>query len=94
MNLIEKIGLPATLELLAEECAELAQAALKMSRIVRGENPTPVKEGVAVVHLAEEIADVEIVAEHVKGWRGVSADTESWKEIKRNRLTERLSKLP
>lgn len=43
MNLIiSKIGLPATLEQLAEEAAELSQAALKVARIIRRENPTPV----------------------------------------------------
>ena len=38
----DRIGEAAVLEQLAEECAELAQAALKMARIERGENPTPV----------------------------------------------------
>ena len=38
MNLIiPKIGLPATLEQLAEEAAELGQAALKVARVIRGE---------------------------------------------------------
>lgn len=34
-------GEPALLEQLAEECSELAQAALKLARLERGENPTP-----------------------------------------------------
>ena len=42
MNILETIGEPAVLEQLAEECTELAQAALKLSRILREENPTPV----------------------------------------------------
>ena len=40
-TIIEKIGEPAVLEQLAEECSELAQAALKYARKQRGENPTP-----------------------------------------------------
>jgi hypothetical protein len=43
-SIVGKIGLPATLEQLAEECAELSQAALKLARLHRGENPTPVTE--------------------------------------------------
>ena len=40
--MIEKIGKPAMLEQLAEEAAELSQAALKLARVIRNENPTPV----------------------------------------------------
>lgn len=42
--MIEVIGEAATYELLAEECIELAHAALKMARVKRGENPTPATE--------------------------------------------------
>lgn len=48
----------AMLELLAEESAELAQAALKLSRIIRKENPTPMREDEAVRNLIEEMSDV------------------------------------
>ena len=61
MNLIvSKIGLPATLEQLAEEAAELSQAALKVARIIRRENPTPVGYCQAVDNLKEEAADVRL----------------------------------
>ncbi len=43
---------------LAEECTELAQAALKYRRVLDGTNPTPVEEGPAIVNLYEEIGDV------------------------------------
>ncbi len=46
---------------LAEECAELAQAALKLRRAVTGINPTPVTEGEARSNLLEEAADVYCV---------------------------------
>lgn len=38
------IGTPAVLEQLAEESADLAQAALKFARKLRDENPTPKSE--------------------------------------------------
>lgn len=40
-RILNKIGEPAVLEQLAEECTELAQSALKLARKIRGENPTP-----------------------------------------------------
>ena len=54
----EKIGLPAMYEMLAEECVELAHEALKMARIIRGENPTPKTEDAVKEHLIEETTDV------------------------------------
>lgn len=56
--MIEKIGKAAMLEQMAEEAAELSQAALKLARIKRGENPTPVTELEAWKHLVEEYTDV------------------------------------
>lgn len=38
-EVIRTLGEPALLEQLAEECSELAQAALKMARLERGETP-------------------------------------------------------
>ena len=43
---------------LAEECAELGQAALKLRRAIVGTNPTPVSREAAEAALTEEIADV------------------------------------
>lgn len=53
----------ALFEQLAEESAELAQAALKMARVVRGENPTPVTKYDAMVGILEELSDVALVCE-------------------------------
>ena len=47
-------------EQLAEEAAELAQAALKAARIMRGENPTPIKWDEARDNVIEECVDVAI----------------------------------
>ena len=46
---------------LAEECAELSQAALKLRRALTGINPTPITEGEARANLLEEAADVYCV---------------------------------
>ena len=58
MVMLEAIGRAAMLEQLAEEAAELAQAALKAARIERGENPTPVTKEEAEKHLIEGYTDV------------------------------------
>ena len=51
---------PELLAGLAEECAELAHAALKLRRVYDKTNPTPVKEEEALEDLFEEIADVKL----------------------------------
>ena len=48
---------------LAEEAAELAQAALKLRRAITGTNPTPVSVLGAKRALNEEIADVAVALE-------------------------------
>ena len=48
----------ATVQTLAEECAELAQACLKMSRKFRAENPTPAAEEEICERIHEELADL------------------------------------
>lgn len=59
-GIIEQIGEAATFEQTAEEATELAQAALKIARIIRGENPTPVSYEKAYANFVEEIADVKL----------------------------------
>lgn len=44
---------------LAEEAAELSQAALKLRRILSGVNPTPVTRDEAFYNLLEEMGDVQ-----------------------------------
>ena len=58
--MLEKIGKPAMYELLAEESIELAFAALKMARILRGENPTPRTERDVSKDIVEEVTDVKM----------------------------------
>lgn len=61
-DVLDMIGTAAALEQLAEESAELAQAALKMARKPRGENPTPKSRADCIANLQEEIADVELAS--------------------------------
>lgn len=58
-----QVSCAALFEQLAEESAELAQAALKMARVVRGENPTPVTKYDAMAGILEELSDVALVCE-------------------------------
>ena len=78
MNLDEKIKqhIPQDelLTQLAEECAELSQAALKLRRALTGINPTPVTVEEARKNLVEEAADVYNVL-------GLLLDTEDNAEI-------------
>ena len=61
MNIIKrKVPVTELLAGLAEECTELAQAALKLRRVFDGTNPTPVKEEDAIDRLYEEMADVKL----------------------------------
>ena len=52
------IGRPALFEQLAEEASELSKAALKLARVLRRENPTPVTESEAIKSVIEEYTDV------------------------------------
>ena len=58
------INLPKTeiLAQMAEEAAELAQAALKLRRVIDGTNPTPVTYREAWDNLVEEFGDITICA--------------------------------
>ena len=70
-EVIRTIGEPALLEQLAEECSELAQAALKLARVERGENPTPKIEEECVENLLEELGDVNLCMSVVEANRGI-----------------------
>lgn len=58
----DAVPIPALYEQLAEECTELAHAALKMARVMRAENPTPVSLDRALSNLYEEASDVHTVS--------------------------------
>lgn len=85
----EYLGESEMLCQLAEEAAELSQAALKLRRALTGINPTPVTAEEARANLVEEIADVYNVS-------GFLLETEDFLEIydivqrKRERWLNRL----
>jgi NTP pyrophosphatase (non-canonical NTP hydrolase) len=54
----ETLSEPTRLELLAEEAAELAKAALKLARKMRDENPTPKTMEECIENYNEEVMDV------------------------------------
>ena len=92
MNILRKIGTPALLEQLAEESAELAQAALKLSRAMRHENPTPKTQSECFMNLEEEIADVLLCLDILHTRYFNAEDVKRVMEIKRRRWENRLSK--
>lgn len=57
-----KLSEAALYEQLAEECTELAHACLKKSRLLRGENPTPLTKSDIDEMVDEEYTDVRLVA--------------------------------
>lgn len=70
MNIIDEIGEAACLESLAEESAELAQAALKKARKLRGDYPTPKTMDEINKDLEEEVSDVI----NAMRWLGLQAN--------------------
>lgn len=74
---------------LAEEASELSAAAAKLVRVIRGENPTPLKYDEALSNLLEEVTDVQVVL-------GETMSMEDWdrvanlRPVKLNRWIDRL----
>ena len=65
----QKVSEAALYEQLAEECVELAHAALKLARIKRGENPTPISVEGALGAVMDEYTDLRLVAYVLEmGW--------------------------
>lgn len=78
---------------LAEECAELGQAALKLRRALSKDNPTPVSADDAEDHLWEEVADVILCVNLLGEWPvidGVGSAIEEQMDKKEARWARRL----
>lgn len=91
MNISRKIGIPATLEGCAEECAELSQACLKVARKLRNENPTPVNCDELYRALHEEVADVLVCIDTILEAGIISHETiESIMTYKKGRWEKRI----
>lgn len=76
----------ALLDQLAEEATELAHAALKVARILRAENPTPVTLREAESMVIEEWTDLCLVADVI----GLNLDEDIY-DAKLNRWISRLT---
>ncbi len=73
---------------LAEEAAELSQAAMKLRRVMDGRNPTPVGYQMAVKNLNEEMADVLLCADQIS-----SLDDEQIARTKKSKMARWLDRL-
>lgn len=85
------LGEEELLTQLAEEATELAHAALKLRRAMKGDNPTTVSAEDAYNNLLEEVSDIEVCLA-VLNYAG-EADLESIRRIcaeKTNRWAKRL----
>ena len=80
------LGEPELLAQMAEEAAELAQAALKLRRALDGANPTPISLNRCRDALAEEYTDVALCASVLSVRYNVNLAA-----FKRHRWLERLT---
>lgn len=85
---MQYIPLTELLAGVAEEAAELAQAALKLRRVLDGTNPTPKSRAEAMLDFEEEIADVQLYLDRIAYDRVQVANV---KKIKAERWRTRLS---
>ena len=84
-KITELIPEPARYEQLAEECTELGKAALKMARILRNENKTPITKEEALANLEEEYTDVLLSAATVDlSFNNVVATNKMERWVQRN----------
>lgn len=92
--LIENLSVDAVCTQLAEECAELAKAALKLCRSRSAENPTPATEAEIIDNLTEELADVYCCIDIAISSLGLSAfEVISIANFKKTRWAERIKKV-
>ena len=97
MIIRNEIGVSALLEQTAEECVELAQACLKLSRKMRGENPTPATLDELNSKVTEEFADVancmrEMLKGNIVPYTEVTVIAESKMERWKKRIEEDINK--
>ncbi len=81
--MIKEIGEPAMLEMFAEELGECQHEALKLSRIIRGENPTPKTEKEVRASLCEEWSDVIQCSKELDldvNWNQIEAKRQRFKQ--------------
>lgn len=84
-EIIKQVGAPALFEGVAEEAVELAKAALKVARIMRKENPTPVTLDEAAREVVVEYSDLRVYLDILR----ILVDAEVYDD-KKQRFIERL----
>lgn len=84
-EIIKQVGAPALFEGVAEEAVELAKAALKVARIMRKENPTPVTLDEAAREVVVEYSDLRVYLDILR----ILVDGEVYDD-KKQRFIERL----
>lgn len=72
--MINEIGEPAMLEMLAEELVECAHEVLKLARVLRCENPTPKTMAIAMIGQPCSFAASGLYSSLVKRLRRLSDD--------------------
>ena len=86
-----RLTLGELLAQLAEEAAELGHAALKLRRVLEGNNPTPVTYDQARASLCEEIGDVDNALQVIDEYLKLNlTELEVLQEEKMDRWAERL----
>lgn len=86
MKALSTYGLKNQLVMCMEECAELAKECSKLYRKFHNGYPKTID----IMHLSEEIADVEIMIEQLKLFYGLDDEVETNKKTKIHRLADRL----
>ena len=76
-RVMDKYGLDAQLTVVLEELSELMKEVCKVKRNIGH-----------IDHLAEEVADVEIMCEQLRYLFSIDADVDDWKEYKLRRLDD------
>lgn len=87
-RIIDEVPFSELLAGLAEEAAELVQAALKYRRAIEGTNPTPVTTLEAMATLSEEVADVLLYLAVLD----IVADVAFYQEAPAKRTAEKLQR--
>jgi NTP pyrophosphatase (non-canonical NTP hydrolase) len=91
-TIIDALPQAELLAMLAEECSELAQAALKLRRVLDGSNPTPVSYAQCRDQLLEEAADVRLCMDTVHAIHDNMDVVGELMALKRERWVQRLKK--
>lgn len=86
MKALSTYGIKNQLVMCMEECAELAKECSKLYRKFQNGYPKTID----IMHLSEEIADVEIMIEQLKLFYDLDDEVEADKRAKIHRLADRL----